>query len=686
MTEEFSPSQFEYPKFDNVFGELDFYKRKCEELEKDLFKSMTQNKKNDMNIKKLQDMISVYGKNVNNTSNSFLLPSEFKSNFETLAKDMIMEGFDSCFDDYQLLSNLVQDSLRIIYEDSNSTIISKINISLKSLGIEEPFQEKFLIKFRIIFQEYFTTIFTCTEEFILEVKNKMEKLVDEFYIKQFNSKIVDIKSDLNTKGFKTFVSHSFKICIYMLLHDPQLTFNILPFHKRQPTYIFYNKSDFLNIEGFGKEQTPCVIILPTPIMRSKFPYQGIKPAVYMVVNADDNIKQECEKNKVHTPKARSYSSAELTSMVNNMEGIGLINNNNNLENPVANNPLNTKRKMHRESSLQGNQDSNKNSPQINLLKPLQAAYEKPLAITGYKEKSPSTVSNNSQASPLVATTTPHNSTAKLCTNFNQQNQQNQQNQSNQNNSKKSSINLNENGENILKKSPQKEIQSKESTPLIEAKNYRSNSHNNVKNPSRNSSILESFNNSINKESVRTNDSLHQQGAVQKSQRGKAQTPLIENELDNLITNSAYKKEQEYLTNDKAISNSFSMIRPAKNDKVNQMNNKENIIRLNLNNYKTSKDSGVNINEGSKAVNSSLLNNQNSKNNPTQQQTQSQNQIQNQKYTSPGYNKNINLPNSTTFGTILGSNSVSPKPNNFDFSNISRKKSIYLLKVKFRPTK
>jgi len=49
-------------KFDNVYGELEFFKKKCEILEKDLFKSQTSNKKNESIIKKLQDMIAVYGK------------------------------------------------------------------------------------------------------------------------------------------------------------------------------------------------------------------------------------------------------------------------------------------------------------------------------------------------------------------------------------------------------------------------------------------------------------------------------------------------------------------------------------------------------------------------------------------------------------------------------------------------
>ena len=51
--------------FDNVYGELDYYKKKCEILEKDLFKSQTQIKKLDANLKKTQELNSMYGKVIN---------------------------------------------------------------------------------------------------------------------------------------------------------------------------------------------------------------------------------------------------------------------------------------------------------------------------------------------------------------------------------------------------------------------------------------------------------------------------------------------------------------------------------------------------------------------------------------------------------------------------------------------
>jgi hypothetical protein len=48
--------------FDNVYGELEFYKKKCDSLEKDIFKYQTLNKKLEISNKKLQDVYNFNGK------------------------------------------------------------------------------------------------------------------------------------------------------------------------------------------------------------------------------------------------------------------------------------------------------------------------------------------------------------------------------------------------------------------------------------------------------------------------------------------------------------------------------------------------------------------------------------------------------------------------------------------------
>jgi hypothetical protein len=304
----------EIPKFDNVLLELDFFKKKCEVLERDLFKSQTQIKKHDLTIKKLQDHITLYGQNTNNTSNSFLLPSEFKSNWESLAQDLIMEAYENIYDSNILLAQLVQETFRLVYEEAKMVIGEKIKIILNSLNIEENNYEKFFIKFRLIFQEYFSVIFLVDADRVAKIKNNLKKCISNLD----SNREEDINKDIESPGMLDFIKMSFKLSIFMHLHDPQLSISINLQNNSNSNgfknliYYFYNKSDHLNIEGFAKESVPCLVILPPPLLRSNFPYQGIKPAVYIVTNITEEILKECEKNKVTTnAKQRSYSSSDL---------------------------------------------------------------------------------------------------------------------------------------------------------------------------------------------------------------------------------------------------------------------------------------------------------------------------------------------------------------------------------------
>jgi hypothetical protein len=84
----------------------------------------------------------------------------------------------------------------------------------------------------------------------------------------------------------------------MLLHDPVLNFDIEKYPKRKLIYYFYNKKDFINVEGFGNEKTPCVIILSPPSLKKKFAFNGLRPAVYTLSsdNVNSEILQQCKIN------------------------------------------------------------------------------------------------------------------------------------------------------------------------------------------------------------------------------------------------------------------------------------------------------------------------------------------------------------------------------------------------------
>ena len=208
-----------------------------------------------------------------------------------------MEAFENTFDNYFWLANVVQDTLSIIYNETNNVIIEKINSILKTLNIEEKHPEKFVTRFRTFFQEYFFSIFTFTDEILNRIKSKLNEVMLKY--KNFDEKLSrGLKSDIDSKSFKSLSHMIFKLCIYMLLHEPQLSLSIQPYEKRELSYNYYSKTDHLNIEGFGNDLSACITILSPPMLRNYFPFQGIKPSVYIIPNPDDEIIKSCEKNKI----------------------------------------------------------------------------------------------------------------------------------------------------------------------------------------------------------------------------------------------------------------------------------------------------------------------------------------------------------------------------------------------------
>lgn len=239
---------------------------------------------------------STFNQNSNNTSISFLLTSEFKSNWESFAKDQIMEAFENTFDNYYWLSHTVQDVLRVIYEETDKMIKQKVNLVVKTLGIEEDNTEKLYARFKPFFQEYFASIFIFSDEILSKFRKILLDLIQGY--KGIEESIREgIKQDIESKYFKGLVNTIFNICIYMHLHDPQIFFSIQPFEKRKLEYNYFIKNEYIVIEGFANDNSTCVIVARPPSLKNNFAFQGIKPCVYVVANPSDEIISICNQNK-----------------------------------------------------------------------------------------------------------------------------------------------------------------------------------------------------------------------------------------------------------------------------------------------------------------------------------------------------------------------------------------------------
>jgi hypothetical protein len=207
-----------------------------------------------------------------------------------------MEAFENTFDNYFWLAHIVQDTVLIIYQETNLFIFQKIVSILKILNIDDKHPDKFISRFRTFFQEYFMSIFIFSDDILLKIKSKLYDVITKY--KSFDDKINEgIIRDIESKSFKSLAQIVFKLCIYMLLHEPQLTLSIQPYEKREFSYNFYNKTEYLNIEGFGNEHSSCITILGPPMIRNFLPFQGIKPCVYIIPQPEEEVVKCCEKNK-----------------------------------------------------------------------------------------------------------------------------------------------------------------------------------------------------------------------------------------------------------------------------------------------------------------------------------------------------------------------------------------------------
>lgn len=239
-------------------------------------------------IQKLEDTIKQYGLSIkNDTSSSFFLPSEFKSKWETFTKNTILETFENTFDDPQLITYITQETMNLLYQLSINDIYNKIESIMKILNIEDITIERkkaFFLKMRFIFQEYFSSIFKFNEH------NKIISRLSGLKIS--NQKKKQLLNDIQTTQFNNLLNEGYKICSYMNLHQPRLSFK-----ENSYVYLYYSKKYLNNIEGFGKENSVCLVTLFPPILRNNFFFQGIKPAVYVINHPTKEMINECEKNK-----------------------------------------------------------------------------------------------------------------------------------------------------------------------------------------------------------------------------------------------------------------------------------------------------------------------------------------------------------------------------------------------------
>ena len=315
-------------QFNSKKEELEYYKSKYETFFKELVKYQLKVKSLENSNNKLREKVSNFlnltSSKKNNLEANFLTPVEFKQLWEYLVKTELIEPFDFCINDYILIANLCQDIMLLVYEECKKNINNKFLEVLNCLNLGKISKDKrteIFHHFLPFFRENFNKIFIFSENFSKIIYSKLLSVISDYnynkdIIKQnisenwnsinenIDSKddnsinaINKIKEKIKQNNFSNIIKNFYKISIYMLLHDPILSFDLEKYSKRKLKFFYFNKNDFINVDGFAKDNSPCILLLSAPLLKNKFNFHNLRAPVYIVNNPDKNILEECENNK-----------------------------------------------------------------------------------------------------------------------------------------------------------------------------------------------------------------------------------------------------------------------------------------------------------------------------------------------------------------------------------------------------
>ena len=325
-----------YKLFSNKAEELEFYKNKYISNIRELLKCQLKIKNLENSNQKLQKKFtekqSATNNKLTNLSSLFLSPNEFKKLWESIISTELIEVFDFCIPDYILISNLCQDIVLLIYNETNKIINYKLNDILKCMNLEKISSNKkneIFSKFQSFFQDNFNYIFVFNDTSINEINNKLITVIKEYTFTE-NEKKEQLLSKISSGHFNEFYKSFYRICIYMLLHESSLTFNIEKYNQRKPEYYFFDNYNFINVDGFGNSSTPCIILLKPPLLKNKFPFNGLKPAVYVLEEYDEKILDICKSNVNNINKEKNSNVENNNNFFNNNCELIYENNNNRL--------------------------------------------------------------------------------------------------------------------------------------------------------------------------------------------------------------------------------------------------------------------------------------------------------------------------------------------------------------------
>jgi len=92
---------------EEIKQELTEQRHRYETMERDLFKAQTAARKAEAQLKTLKDLQTIHGATHNNTSSAFTLPSEFKTLWDELVTELILDALPDFLSEYKYIVPLI---------------------------------------------------------------------------------------------------------------------------------------------------------------------------------------------------------------------------------------------------------------------------------------------------------------------------------------------------------------------------------------------------------------------------------------------------------------------------------------------------------------------------------------------------------------------------------------------------
>ena len=279
----------------------------CETFKHKISELTIQISKQHSQIQSLQSKLSTETSSINNTSSEYPLPSEIKQTWEYISQFSLFDSFEEVITEnkpkaYRLIKHIVT----YIEQYTSSIIENKLKSIQKALNIENTKLNTLYKQISFLFKSNFHSVF---------IKNiNISSIITELSLDNECS---------NMKSLYELISLLCKICFYMKLHDPPLSFcyndaNI-------PTY--FAKSLYECVDGFIQEGHPCFVLLPYPTNKDNYNYLNVKS---IVIESNTNMKLNGSSRKVNgIHRKEAMSSRQNDSGSNNNNNNSLFHKGNN---------------------------------------------------------------------------------------------------------------------------------------------------------------------------------------------------------------------------------------------------------------------------------------------------------------------------------------------------------------------